>query len=147
MYFTKMCSLLKDDGFAMNHGITSTDAFSAETAYGAGEFIGKYVFPHGELPHIGNVLMAMQEGGLEALDVENLRRHYARTCSNWAHNFEANADRIRGLVDDKRFRIWRVYLAGCAYAFAQDWVSVNQVVCSKAKRDIETLLWSRRYMY
>ena len=30
------------------------------------------------------VLMAMQDGGLEALDVENLRRHYARTCATCA---------------------------------------------------------------
>ena len=147
MYFAKIHALLEDDGFAMNHGITSTDARNGETAYGAGEFIGKYVFPHGELPHIGNVLTAMQESGLEALDVENLRRHYARTCSIWADNFETNTGRIKSLVDDRRFRIWRVYLAGCAYAFAQDWVSINQVVCSKAKRDIETLPWSRRYIY
>ncbi|MDB5765176.1 MAG: cfa2 [Herminiimonas sp.] len=147
MYFTKMRSLLADDGFAMNHGITTTDVDNGEAAFGGGEFIEKYVFPHGELPHIGQVLRAMQEGGLEALDVENLRRHYARTCGLWADNFEAQADRIKGLVDDKRFRIWRVYLAGCSYAFAQDWVSLNQVVCTKAGRDISALPWSRRYMY
>ncbi len=146
-YFTKIRSLLADDGFAMNHGITTTDVNNGEAVYGGGEFIEKYVFPHGELPHIGQVLKAMQEGGLEALDVENLRRHYAKTCSVWADNFEANADRIKRQVDDRRFRIWRVYLAGCSYAFAQDWVSLNQVVCSKAGRDITTLPWSRRYMY
>lgn len=146
-YFTKIRSLLADDGFAMNHGITTTDVNNGEAVYGGGEFIEKYVFPHGELPHIGQVLKAMQEGGLEALDVENLRRHYAKTCSVWADNFEANADRIKRQVDDRRFRIWRVYLAGCSYAFAQDWVSLNQVVCSKAGRDITALPWSRRYMY
>lgn len=146
-YFSKMRSLLSDDGFAMNHGITTTDVNNGETPYGGGEFIDKYVFPHGELPHISEVLKTMQQGGLEALDVENLRLHYAKTCAIWAENFEANTDRIRQLVDDKRFRIWRVYLAGCAYAFAQDWISINQVVCSKAGRDIATLPTSRRYMY
>jgi cyclopropane-fatty-acyl-phospholipid synthase len=146
-YFTKMRTLLADDGFAMNHGITTTDVDNGEAAYGGGAFIEKYVFPHGELPHIGQVLRAMQEGGLEALDVENLRRHYVRTCNTWVDNFEANADRIRQLVDPKRFRIWRVYLAGCAYAFANDWVSLNQIVCSKAGRDVSSLPWSRRHMY
>jgi cyclopropane-fatty-acyl-phospholipid synthase len=146
-YFGKICSLLADDGFAMNHGITTTDIDNGEVAYGGGEFIDKYVFPHGELPHIGHVLRAMQQGGLEALDVENLRRHYARTCGIWADNFEANAERIKPLVDEKRFRIWRVYLAGCAYAFSQDWISLNQIVCSKAGRDVSTLPWSREYMY
>src|SRR5690606_14549918 len=76
-YFSKVRELLADDGMAMNHGITSTDVNNGETALGAGEFIDKYVFPHGELPHISTVLRTMQEGGLEAFDVENLRRHYA----------------------------------------------------------------------
>ena len=89
----------------------------------------------------------MQEGGLEVFDVENLRRHYARTCSIWAENFEEHAEQIRALVDDRRFRIWRVYLAGCAYAFAQDWISLYQVVCTKAGCAPSELPWSRRYMY
>lgn len=147
MYFSKVRSLLADDGLVMNHGITSTDAANGATAYGGGEFIGKYVFPQGELPHIGFVLKTMQEAGLEALDVENLRKHYAKTCATWAENFETHAEKIKRLVDEKRFRIWRVYLAGCSYAFAQDWISLNQVLCGKSGRAISTLPWSRRYMY
>lgn len=146
-YFSKLRSLLADDGVVMNHGITTTDPDNGETAFGGGEFIERYVFPQGELAHIGTVLTAMQRGGLEVLDVENLRRHYAKTCGIWAENFEDQAERIRSTVDDKRFRIWRVYLAGCAYAFTQDWVSLYQVVCTKANRDASTLPWSRRYMY
>ncbi len=146
-YFARMRKLLAEDGLAMNHGITSTDADSGTTAYGAGEFIGKYVFPHGELPHIGLVLKSMQESGLEALDVESLRRHYAKTCGVWAGNFEARAERVRATVDERHFRIWRVYLAGCAYAFANDWVSIYQVLCTRAGRHADALPWSRRYMY
>jgi cyclopropane-fatty-acyl-phospholipid synthase len=147
LYFGKMRSLLAEDGLAMNHGITTTDLGNADAPYGGGEFIGTYVFPHGELAHVGQVLTAMQEGGLEALDVENLRRHYARTCAIWAENFEANAGKLRELVDDRRFRIWRVYLAGCAWAFAHDWVSLNQIVCTRAGRPVSELPVSRRYMY
>ncbi len=146
-YFAKMRSLLIDGGMAMNHGITTTDPNNGEAAYGGGEFIEQYVFPQGELQHIGAVLKAMQEGGLEAFDVENLRRHYAKTCGIWADNFENHAERIKSLVDPRRFRIWRVYLAGCAYAFANDWVSLYQVVCTKANCDVSTLPWSRRYIY
>jgi cyclopropane-fatty-acyl-phospholipid synthase len=146
-YFTSMRSLLADDGLAMNHGITTANVDNGEAAYGTGEFIDKYVFPQGELPHIGQVLKAMQIGGMEALDVENLRRHYAKTCGMWADNFEAQADRIKGLVDEKRFRIWRVYLAGCSYGFAEDWMSLNQIVCGKAGRHASALPWSRRHMY
>ena len=146
-YFSKIQSLLADNGIAMNHGITSTDAESGETPYGNGEFIEKYVFPYGELPHVSLALKAIQEGGLEVVDVENLRRHYAKTCGHWVDNFEVRADEIRRLVGDRRYRIWRIYLAGCAYAFNQDWISLYQVLCVKAGKNPSNISWSRRYMY
>ncbi|MDB6000905.1 MAG: methyltransferase small domain protein, partial [Rhizobacter sp.] len=113
-YFRRVQQLLADDGVVMNHGITSTDAKGGEAGYGGGDFIDKYVFPNGELPHIGMALQAMQEGGLEAFDVENLRRHYARTLRLWSDNYERNSQQLRQTVDEKKYRIWRVYLAGCA---------------------------------
>lgn len=146
-YFSRINALLEDDGLAMNHGLTSTDAHSKTVPYGGGKFIHRYVFPHGELAHLGTVLKTMQEGGLEALDIENLRRHYARTCAMWTDNFEANAEQIKLLADPKTFRIWHVYLAGCTYAFTHDWISVYQVLCRKAGRDPAAIAWSRKYMY
>jgi cyclopropane-fatty-acyl-phospholipid synthase len=146
-YFAIVHRLLAPDGLAMNHGITTTDPDNGETPYGGGAFIEKYVFPQGELAHIGQVLKAVQQGQLEALDVENLRRHYARTCALWTDNFEANAVQLKSLAGEKRFRIWHVYLAGCSYAFEQDWISLYQIVCGKAGRRSQALPWSRRYMY
>jgi cyclopropane-fatty-acyl-phospholipid synthase len=146
-YFGRINKLLAPNGVVMNHGITTTDIDNRSTPYGGGEFIDRYVFPHGELAHLSTVIKAMQQGGLEVRDVENLRRHYARTCATWSENFENNAERIRTLTDDRRFRIWRVYLAGCAYAFAHDWISLYQIVCGKAGQDPAMMPWSRRYMY
>ncbi|MFC0251455.1 class I SAM-dependent methyltransferase [Massilia consociata] len=146
-YFSRINKLMGPDGIAMNHGITTTNVDNGATPYGGGEFIDEYVFPHGELAHLGTVVRAMQEGGLEVRDVENLRRHYARTCALWTDNFESNAARIRTLTDEKRFRIWHVYLAGCAYAFAHDRISLYQIVCGKAGGDPAGMPWSRRYMY
>lgn len=146
-YFRQINRLLADGGMVMNHGITSTDIDNGESPYGAGEFIDKYVFPAGELPHISAVLKTMQEGGLEAFDVENLRRHYARTCGMWADNFEANTEAIRQATDEKHYRIWRVYLAGSSYGFERDWISLYQVVCTKADTSAQTLPWSRNYVY
>jgi cyclopropane-fatty-acyl-phospholipid synthase len=99
------------------------------------------------LPHISTVLRSLQEGGLEAFDVENLRRHYQRTTQLWSDAFEANTERIKPLVDEKRWRIWRVYLAGCAWAFAHDEVSIYQVLCRPAGQMADELPWSRRWMY
>jgi cyclopropane-fatty-acyl-phospholipid synthase len=146
-YFAQVARLLAPDGVAMNHGITTTDVAARASPYGAGEFIDRYVFPHGELAHLSAVVRSMQQGGLEVRDVENLRRHYARTCAIWTENFENNAEQIQRLTDPKRFRIWHVYLAGCSYAFSHDWISLYQIVCGKAGQDPALIPWSRRYMY
>ncbi|MFL6672740.1 MAG: class I SAM-dependent methyltransferase [Massilia sp.] len=146
-YFARIHQLLAPGGVVMNHGITTTDVDNGSTPYGGGEFIDRYVFPHGELAHLSNVIRTMQEGGLEVRDVENLRRHYAKTCAIWTDNFENNAEQIKQLTDARRFRIWHVYLAGCAYAFAHDWISLYQIVCGKAGEDPAQIPWSRKYMY
>jgi cyclopropane-fatty-acyl-phospholipid synthase len=146
-YFGRINKLLAPGGIVMNHGITTADVEQRNSPYGGGEFIDRYVFPHGELAHLSTVIRTMQEGGLEVRDVENLRRHYARTCALWAENFENNAERIRETCDPKTFRIWHVYLAGCAYGFAHDWISLYQIVCGKAGQDPAEIPWSRRYMY
>jgi cyclopropane-fatty-acyl-phospholipid synthase len=148
-YFTIIRKLLNDGGLAMNHGITSTDPENGATPYGAANFIEKYVFPHGELPHIGLVLKEMEAAGLEALDVESLKRHYARTLQIWAENYEAHTEQIKQMVPDLTYRVWRVYLAGCAYAFMQHWVSIHQVLVCKAGAEsyLNPTPWSRGYMY
>jgi len=132
LYFRRIGELLHDHGVCLNHGITSTDPDSAQAPLGSGDFIGRYVFPHGELPHIGLALKEMSAAGLEAVDVENLRLHYAQTLRLWSRRFEKSAERLRQLAGEKRFRIWRAYLAGCAHGFAENWVSLYQIIAVKA---------------
>ena len=146
-YFSRVQRLLKPDGWALNHGITSTDPQDGETPLGGGRFIHRYVFPQGELPHIATVLRHLQLGGLEAVDVENLRRQYQRTTQLWSDAFEARAEHIRTLVDERRWRIWRVYLAGCAWAFEHDQVAIYQVLCRPSGQGTQGLPWSRQWMY
>ncbi len=111
--------------------LTSVDPESRAVGLGGGEFIGKYVFPHGELPHVSLVLKEMASAGLEVMDVETLRLHYARTLWHWSNRLEANLAAARKHADEKRLRIWRTYLAGCAHAFDQRWVSVQQVLATQ----------------
>ena len=146
-YFRIVRNLLAPDGWALNHGITSSDAHNGETRYGGGQFIGRYVFPQGELPHIGTVMTALQEGGLEPFDAESLRRHYARTLQCWSEAFEAKTERLKALVPEKTWRIWRMYLVGCQWAFEHDELSLFQVLCRRAGQPAATLPWSRRWVY
>ncbi|MDQ7989253.1 MAG: cyclopropane-fatty-acyl-phospholipid synthase family protein [Candidatus Dactylopiibacterium sp.] len=148
LYFERIRDLLAEDGIALNHGITSGDPDSAGTPFGGGDFIERYVFPHGELPHIGLALQEISAAGLEATDVENLRLHYAMTLRHWSARFEANATRLRELAGEKRFRVWRVYLPGCAYAFDAGWIALHQIVLTRPATLARPLLpLTRDYMY
>ncbi len=146
-YFRIIHDRLAPEGWCLNHGITSTDAHDGETRHGGGRFIERYVFPQGELPHIATVQRTMQEGGLEAVDAESLRRHYVQTLRHWSSAFEGQAAHLKTLVDEKTWRIWRVYLAGCAWAFDHDEISLFQVLCRRAGGLSQDLPWSRRWIY
>jgi cyclopropane-fatty-acyl-phospholipid synthase len=148
LYFAKIRSLLKDGGLVLNHGITSVDPDSRGVGLGAGDFIGRYVFPHGELPHISLVLAEMSHAGLDATDVESLRQHYARTTGLWASRLEQNRQRAVEIAGDKRYRIWSVYLQGCSYGFQQGWMTIYQVLaCKQGGPQLNPLPLTREYMY
>ena len=53
-------------------------------------FIGRYVFPDGELIDVGQVVLAMEAAGFEVRDVESLREHYSRTLHAWVENLHAH---------------------------------------------------------
>jgi cyclopropane-fatty-acyl-phospholipid synthase len=132
-YFQTIHRLLKADGLALNHGITSSDVQSRWIGMGAGEFIDRYVFPDGELPHVSLALKEMARANLEVLDLESLRRHYARTCEAWSDNLEAHSEEAMRIAGPRRYRIWQIYLAGCAHGFSRGWMNLYQVLCCKAE--------------
>jgi cyclopropane-fatty-acyl-phospholipid synthase len=148
VYFGAIRRLLADGGSVLNHGITSVDPDSRAVGMGGGEFIEKYVFPHGQLPHLSLVIREMGAAGLEVMDSETLRLHYAKTLRQWSDRLEANLEKAKAFAGDKRLRIWRTYLAGCAHAFERGWVSIQQVLAVKGDNPgVNPLPWTRDYMY
>jgi cyclopropane-fatty-acyl-phospholipid synthase len=148
VYFGKVHELLAPDGLFMNHGITASDPESNGVGLGASEFIDRYVFPDGELPHISLALHEIEAAGLEPVDAESLRRHYAKTCGAWAERLESIKQRGMELAGDRRYRIWAIYLIGCAYAFAHNWINIYQVLCTKkGPKSVNPLPLTRDYMY
>jgi cyclopropane-fatty-acyl-phospholipid synthase len=84
-------------------------------------YIRKHIFPGGWIPSLAQAIAAMERSGLEVIDIENLRRHYALTLDAWAMRFDENWDTIQAL-DPARFterfrRTWRTYLWSCAEMF------------------------------
>ena len=102
----------------MNHGITHNVLDATGLGSGIGDFVEEYVFPGGQLAHVANVIDAMARKGLELVDAEALREHYAKTLGCWLDGLESNAEAARSLVGEEKFRVWRVYLAGSAHAAA-----------------------------
>jgi cyclopropane-fatty-acyl-phospholipid synthase len=116
-------------------------------------FIREHVFPGGWIPSLADVIVAMENNGLEVVDIENLRRHYAPTLDAWAERFTRNWDRIRAL-DPGRFnerfrRIWLTYLIGCAEMFRSPiWrTHLFQIVFSKGNIDDRNYPMSREFLY
>ena len=122
---------LKPGGLGMLHFIGHVGRYDTEL------FIRKHVFPGGWIPSLADAIVEMERCGLEVLDVENLRRHYALTLDAWAERFERRWDEIRALDPqrfDERFRrVWRTYLVGCAEMFRSPagYTHLFQVVFSK----------------
>ncbi len=130
-YCRLLARLVKPGGAVLNHGIVVTDAGGRAQGPPGGEFIDRYVFPGGELPHISRFLHDVASAGLEPVDMEDLRPHYARTLRLWSERLEAHADDALRLAGAQRLRIWRVYLPGMAIAFERGWLSVTQTLALK----------------
>ena len=135
-YFAKLLRLLAPGGLLMNHGITAGGTRNSELGAGIGEFIERYIFPGGELLHLSHVLATMAEAGWEAVDIENLRPHYARTLWAWSDGLEARLPEARRLTTEQVVRAYRLYLAGSAMAFERGWMSLHQVLAAKPSGDL-----------
>ena len=140
-------SYLKRGGLGLIHFIGHVGRFDTDF------FIRKYVFPGGWIPSLADVIVEMEKAGLEVLDIENLRRHYALTLDVWAERFDRNWERIRALDPqrfDERFRrIWRVYLYGCAEMFRSPSGRTHlfQIVFSKGNVSFTSYPMTRDFVY
>jgi cyclopropane-fatty-acyl-phospholipid synthase len=133
-YFGVAYRALRDGGLFLNHGITS------QTRDGKGwragdDFIGRYVFPDGDLVPVDTSLRAAEAAGFEVRDIENLREHYARTLRAWVANLEAARDAVIDLTDARTERIWRLYMAGSARNFALGRMGLAQTLLAKPRAD------------
>ncbi len=90
----------------LNHGITHNTLDADSLGSGIGEFVEDYVFPGGELTHVSRVIEGMAGEGLECIDAEALREHYARTLWPWVDRLEAQ--RGRGAPRGRRRALSRV---------------------------------------
>jgi cyclopropane-fatty-acyl-phospholipid synthase len=138
---------LKPGGLGMLHFIGHVGQRDTEF------FIRNHVFPGGWIPSLAETIVAMERHGLEVVDVENLRRHYAFTLDAWADRFDRHWSEIHALDPakfDERFRrVWRTYLIGCAEMFrsATERTHLFQIVYSRRNISHESYPMSRAFLY
>ena len=108
----------------LNHAISKPGG----SRLGRRSFVGRYVFPDGELLDVAEVVGAMQRAGFEVRDVESLREHYSRTLHHWVANLEEHWDEAVALVGLPRANIWRLYMAASANGFDDGGLAVHQVL-------------------
>ena len=126
-YFEHVWNLLRPRGIFLNHGIAKSAVFRRVGP----SFIDKYVFPDGCLVPVSTTARIAEACGFEIRDVESLREHYAKTLRIWVRRLESRCEDAVRLTDETVYRIWRLYMSGCAYAFATGRVNLYQVLFSK----------------
>jgi cyclopropane-fatty-acyl-phospholipid synthase len=132
-YVATLRDLLRPGGRLLNHAIAWNDAESA--AWDPDTFITRFVFPDGELLSLAGTVSALEAGGLEVLDVEALRRHYALTLRAWVERLEKHWDAAVTASTEGRARVWRLYMAASALAFERGVMGVNQVLVRRPGGD------------
>jgi cyclopropane-fatty-acyl-phospholipid synthase len=127
-YVAHLHDLLRPGGRLLNHAIAWN---AGTTVWHADSFIARYVFPDGELLGLAETVGAVEASGLEVLDVEALRRHYALTLRAWVARLEEHWDAAVAAAGEGRARVWRLYMAASALAFEAGTMGVDQVLAQR----------------
>ncbi len=123
-YFSRLYALLRPGGRVLNHAISSVGG----SRVGRRSFVGRYVFPDGELLDVADTVRFMEGAGFEVRDVENLREHYAQTLRCWVANLQRNWDHAVDLVGEARCRVWLLYMSGSINGFEDHGLQINQTL-------------------
>jgi cyclopropane-fatty-acyl-phospholipid synthase len=94
-------------------------------------FIGKEIFPGGELPCEQDVVEFSQNAGFSMERIQLLRPHYARTLDMWAASLEARRDDAIAITSEEVYDRYLHYLTGCADFFRRGICNVGQFTLTK----------------
>ena len=143
-YFGRMYRLLKPGGVFLNHGVARA---AHSLPRDNDSFIAQWVFPDSHLVTLTQAIAAAESAGFEVRDVENLREHYALTLRHWVRGLEACRTTLLQFVPETTYRIWLLYMAGCAAAFERGDIGVYQTLLSRPDRGRSSLPLTRRDWY
>jgi len=149
-YFKTINRMLKPGGLYLHHSIALRSAAyerlrrkkpATTTA------IARYIFPGGELDHLGMSIANLERYGFEVHDVEAWREHYAHTTRLWHDRLFSNRAAAEREVGAMKTRLWIAYLASASIGFTRNSVGVFQTLASKRVRGPSGLPPSREHLY
>ena len=111
-FFKQIEKLLNDSGVSLIHTIGSVNPPRDPHPW-----VTKYIFPGGYTPSLSEVTTPIEKAGLIVSDIEVLKLHYSHTLRHWKENCIKNKEQIVKMFDERFFRMWEFYLAGCEIAF------------------------------
>ena len=134
LHFSHIRKLLRPRGIYLHQATTrmatrDIGEFRRKSAYQ--EAITQFIFPGGELDHIGMSTTNLERLGFEVHDVESLREHYILTLTHWARRLEAAMPAAIAEVGEGRARLWLLYFVLFAKGFERNAVSCFQTVASR----------------
>lgn len=138
-FFEKAYRILPDDGTMLlhtitmltpqqmlEHGLPLTDEVASFT-----DFIGTEIFPGGQLPPIEMVEFHASKMGFNLVRRQSLRLHYARTLDLWAAALRERHSEAVQIQSEEVYQRYMRYLTGCADAFRDGYIDVNQFTLRK----------------
>lgn len=138
-FFQRAYSLLPDDGVMLLHTITMLPPEQiverglpmTEEQTSFNEFIASEIFPGGQLPPIEMVEFHASKMGFNLARRQSLQLHYARTLDLWAAALEAHHSEAVAIQSEEVYQRYMRYLTGCANAFRDGYIDVNQFTLAK----------------
>jgi cyclopropane-fatty-acyl-phospholipid synthase len=110
------------------------------------EWTERHIFPGAYAPALSEVLgHVLEPRTFAVVDIENLRRHYARTLEHWRARFEHSAARVEAMFDETFVRTWRLYLATAEAGFASGDLQLFQLAFGRP--DDGSQPWTRHQLY
>lgn len=150
-YMEKVSSLLPDRGMFLNHGITRPGKMSDKAFRRMSperRLLANYIFPGGELDHLGHMIQAMEAKRFDVHDVEGWRDHYSLTCRHWCRRLESNKEEAIRQIGSEKYRMWVLYLAGCVFALGDGGARIYQTVATRQKaKGLSGMPCTREHLY
>lgn len=139
LFFERAYNILPRDGRMLLHTILAhTQKFFRDNGIKLTisdlkfmRFIGKEIFPGGQLPAVEDIEMLAEQSGFTLERTHLLQQHYARTLDMWAENLAATREEAIAITSQEVYDRYMKYLTGCADFFRRGITNIGQFTLVK----------------